>query len=61
MASELKHDFPIIIKKISMAFSSTVAKNIKAFVKLIKVFPRIKTSEISVLILKFESTKFEEI
>ena len=34
MASELKHDFPIIIKQCSVAFSSSVAKNIKAFVKL---------------------------
>ena len=34
MASELKHDLPIIIKQCSVAFSSTVAKNIKAFVYL---------------------------
>ena len=34
MASELKHDNPIIIKQCSVAFSSTVAKNINAFVKM---------------------------
>ena len=34
MASDLKHDFPIIIKQCSKAFSSIVAKHIKAFVKM---------------------------
>ena len=34
MASELKYDYPIIIKQCSVAFSSTVAKNINALVKM---------------------------
>ena len=34
MASELKHDYPIIIKQCSVAFSSTVAKNMNALVKM---------------------------
>ena len=34
MASELKHDYPIIIKQCSVAFSSTLAKNINALVKM---------------------------